>query len=293
MATDDPKTLQQAILYFADYENCHQAVANIRWPDGVVAARTCGSEQVTYLENAPPSGSATASTRTPQFSLKVGTIFEDSPIRLAEVAARAVAARQLQERHQQLRAGAARLASPRRPRGSCSRAFGSRCRTRTAARSAASRSRRNLHRRQGPQHARASASAWASRRVGRWRARSRSWACWSVTARTASAASACKSSTAARRVTCSATCVEHVEAGSTVYTDALPLLSRARQADYVHDVIDHAEAYVDGNVHTNGLRKLLVAAEARDQWHLRERRTVPSVPLPRRAGVPFQRAQAD
>jgi hypothetical protein len=30
----EPKTLQQAILFFADYANCHKAVMEIRWPDG-------------------------------------------------------------------------------------------------------------------------------------------------------------------------------------------------------------------------------------------------------------------
>jgi hypothetical protein len=76
-----PKTLQQAILYFADYANCHQAVMDIRWPGGTVACPTCGSVRVTYLEKARLwkcyEGHAKA-----KFSLKVGTIFEDSPIPL-------------------------------------------------------------------------------------------------------------------------------------------------------------------------------------------------------------------
>ena len=42
--------------------------------------------------------------------------------------------------------------------------------------------------------------------------------------------------------------------GATVYTDALPSYDEMRDRDYIHDVIDHAEAYVDGTVHTNGLR---------------------------------------
>ncbi len=44
----------------------------------------------------------------------------------------------------------------------------------------------------------------------------------------------------------------HVEPGATVHTDAF-YSDRGLDADYVHKVIDHAEAYVDGNVHTNGL----------------------------------------
>ena len=46
---------------------------------------------------------------------------------------------------------------------------------------------------------------------------------------------------------------EHVEAGATLYTDALRSYDRMGERGYVHNVIDHAEAYVDGEVHTNGL----------------------------------------
>ena len=45
---------------------------------------------------------------------------------------------------------------------------------------------------------------------------------------------------------------EHVEVGSTVYSDALPSYE-SLQDEFVHQAIDHAEAYVKGNVHTNGL----------------------------------------
>jgi transposase-like protein len=45
---------------------------------------------------------------------------------------------------------------------------------------------------------------------------------------------------------------KHVEAGSALYTDAL-LSYEGLAGDYAHRVIDHAVAYVDGQVHTNGL----------------------------------------
>src|SRR5207248_5131709 len=45
---------------------------------------------------------------------------------------------------------------------------------------------------------------------------------------------------------------KHVEAGSALYTDAL-LSYEGLASDYAHQVIDHAVAYVDGKVHTNGL----------------------------------------
>jgi transposase-like protein len=44
----------------------------------------------------------------------------------------------------------------------------------------------------------------------------------------------------------------HVEPGASVYTDTLPSY-RGLAADYDHKTIDHAEAYVVGRVHTNGL----------------------------------------
>ena len=45
---------------------------------------------------------------------------------------------------------------------------------------------------------------------------------------------------------------KHVEAGSALYTDAL-LSYEGLAGEYAHQVIDHAVAYVEGNVHTNGL----------------------------------------
>jgi transposase-like protein len=81
MAAKSPKTLQDAILYFADYAHCHEAVKAIRWPDGVVRCPTCNSEHVTYLENARLWKCYKAHPKA-KFSLKVGTIFEDSPIGL-------------------------------------------------------------------------------------------------------------------------------------------------------------------------------------------------------------------
>src|SRR5438067_2977606 len=82
MATNRaPKTLREAILFFAEYDNCHKAVVAIRWPDGVVRCPTCWSDHVTYLA-AQKRFKCYAKHSRPQFSLKVGTIFEDSPIGL-------------------------------------------------------------------------------------------------------------------------------------------------------------------------------------------------------------------
>jgi len=44
---------------------------------------------------------------------------------------------------------------------------------------------------------------------------------------------------------------KHVEPGATIHTDSHPSYDHLA-SEYVHNVIDHAEAYVNGNVHTNG-----------------------------------------
>lgn len=77
----EPKTLQQAIQYFADYDNCRDFMISVRWADGKVHCPYCGTKKVTYLENARLYRCYGKHPRQ-KFSLKVGTIFEDSPIPL-------------------------------------------------------------------------------------------------------------------------------------------------------------------------------------------------------------------
>src|ERR1039458_7483336 len=78
---ETPKTLQEAIQYFTDFENCRKFMVAIRWLDGKVRCPKCGSEKVTYLEKARLYKCYGKHAR-PKFSLKVGTVFEDSPIPL-------------------------------------------------------------------------------------------------------------------------------------------------------------------------------------------------------------------
>ena len=76
-----PRSLTDAIVYFKDFENCRAFMVEMRWPDRIVRCPTCGSEKVTYLANAR-RWKCYAKHPRPKFSLKVGTIFEDSPIPL-------------------------------------------------------------------------------------------------------------------------------------------------------------------------------------------------------------------
>ena len=76
-----PKTLQEAIQFFSDYDNCREFMASVRWLDGVVRCPYCQSEKVTYLANARLYRCYGDHPKQ-KFSLKVGTVFEDSPIPL-------------------------------------------------------------------------------------------------------------------------------------------------------------------------------------------------------------------
>ena len=78
---DSPKTLLEAIQYFSDAENCRQFMIAVRWADGIVKCPHCGSEKVTYLEKAKVYQCYGKHAKS-KFSLKVGTVFEDSPIGL-------------------------------------------------------------------------------------------------------------------------------------------------------------------------------------------------------------------
>ncbi len=75
-----PRTLQEAILYFADPDRCLKFMVEIRWPDGVKCP-TCGSKEVYFLESRRV-WKCKAKHAKQQFSAKVGTVFEDSPIGL-------------------------------------------------------------------------------------------------------------------------------------------------------------------------------------------------------------------
>jgi transposase-like protein len=78
---ETPKTLQAAIQFFGDYENCRKFMVAVRWLDEVVRCPRCNSEKVTYLAKARLYRCYGDHPKQ-KFSLKVGTVFEDSPIPL-------------------------------------------------------------------------------------------------------------------------------------------------------------------------------------------------------------------
>jgi transposase-like protein len=77
----EPTTLQEAALLFADPTNCREYVVPRRWAHGIVLCPTCGSDKVKFQ---PQHNRWQCSSRHPrrQFTLKTGTIMEDSPLDL-------------------------------------------------------------------------------------------------------------------------------------------------------------------------------------------------------------------
>jgi len=76
----EPKTLQEAILYFSNPDNCIDYLAVRRWPTGVICPG-CGSQKVSFNAKRRTWKCGSHHPKR-EFSVKVGTIFEDSPIPL-------------------------------------------------------------------------------------------------------------------------------------------------------------------------------------------------------------------
>jgi transposase-like protein len=77
----EPKTLQEAIVYFSDHGRCIDYLSLRRWPDGVPTCPVCGRKDAKFLGN-QRKWQCKSVHHHRQFSVKVGTIFEDSPIPL-------------------------------------------------------------------------------------------------------------------------------------------------------------------------------------------------------------------
>jgi hypothetical protein len=76
-----PKTLQEAVIFYGDPNNALAYMTLLRWPDGVVECPTCGRKDVVFLHNQRKWQCKSVHAKR-QFSAKIGTIFEDSPIPL-------------------------------------------------------------------------------------------------------------------------------------------------------------------------------------------------------------------
>ncbi len=74
-------TFDQALKWFSEPQNSILCVARRRWPDGIVKCPVCQSDDVHYLVSRAVWQCNTRHTKS-QFSVRAGTIFEDSRLPL-------------------------------------------------------------------------------------------------------------------------------------------------------------------------------------------------------------------
>lgn len=247
--TTSPKTLQQAVQYFSNLDVCQQALVEARWPDGVECPR-CGRTDVAYLSN-QRRWQCKGKHPKRQFSVKVGTIFEDSAIGLDKwftaiwliaSAKNGISSYELARSIGVMQKSAwfmlhrIRLAMQT---GTFNKLSGDVEVDETYIGGKA----RNMH-------------VARRKRIGMSQHRSMlgKVAVVGLLSRHGNdGTSQIRTRVVAgrRKGHLQPVVREHVESGSAVHTDA-HFSYQGLAKDYVHNVIDHAEAYVDGQIHTNG-----------------------------------------
>ncbi len=244
-----PKTLQEAIIYFSDPDRALQLAIMLRWPDGIQCPR-CGHDQHSFI-----------STRRiwyckgckKQFTIKIGTIFEDSPLGIDKwmaavwltvnckngissyEVARDLGVTQKSAWHMVHRI---RLALQR---GSFDKLSGHVEVDETYIGGKA----RNMHKTALAKRV----AQFATPRTGRNQTTGKV-AVMGLLERHGEIRTMVVAGT--KRSHLHSQVTKHVEAGSNVYTDALRSYNELDR-EYIHGVINHAEKYVDGLVHTNGV----------------------------------------
>src|ERR1700681_3418924 len=78
---ETPDSLQEAIVWFREFENCRRFMMHLRWPDDKVLCPRCGSDHVFYIQK-ERVWKCYGKHDHAKFSLKTGTVMEDSPISL-------------------------------------------------------------------------------------------------------------------------------------------------------------------------------------------------------------------
>src|SRR6202795_1445700 len=243
-----PQTLQQAIQFFSDYENCRQFMIAVRWSDRKVRCPYCDSKKVTYLEKARVYRCYEKHPKQ-KFSLKVGTVFEDSPISLEKWLPATWLLANCRNGISSYEIGRAlgvtqksawfmlhriRLAMQNRSFLKLGGPDGEVEVDETFVGGAARFMHADKHRRRITETGTKDKTAVMGilERGGEVRA-----------------AVVGNRKQHARQSNIRA----HVKAGSAIYSDALMSYQGLKQQGFEHQVIDHAERYVDGQVHTNGM----------------------------------------
>ena len=250
-----PETLTGAIRYFGDADKCHEFMVAMRWPDKINCPH-CNSENIGKL--VLPRRIWNCKNCRKQFTVKVGTIFEDSPLGLdrwlpatwmivnaKNGTSSCELARSLgvTQKTAWFMLHRIRLAMQD---GSIVKMKGQI----EADESFIGGRARNMHRdkREKMKSLSGGGKRTARGTVGKT-------AVMGLLERNAPEKNSrvrCKVVQSVRRHDLDSQVREHVEKGSEVYTDAFRSYDKFAD-EYVHQVIDHAECYAKGHVHTNGL----------------------------------------
>jgi transposase-like protein len=236
-----PQTLLDAIRYFSDPQVCLQFVAEMRWPNGVECP-TCGSKEVRFLAN-QMRWECKHKHPKKQFSVKIGTIFEDSALGLDKwlcaiwMIANAKNGISSYEIHRALGVTqkSAWFMLQRIRLAMQTGTFKKMSGEVEADETFIGGKARNMH--PGKRTVKGRGSVGKTIVMG-------------LLERHGEVRTTVIPNT--RRKTLHGEVKRNVEAGSTLYTDAFPAYNGLDNA-FAHSVIDHAESYVDGHVHTNGV----------------------------------------
>src|SRR5438046_3085121 len=81
MPDTGPQTLIEAVRHFSDLGVCFRYMTQLKWPDGRIVCPACGGDRIGAIVTRSLYRCKAKECRK-QFSAKVGTIFEDSPLGL-------------------------------------------------------------------------------------------------------------------------------------------------------------------------------------------------------------------
>ena len=236
---DLPQTLVDAIRYFSDPDVCFAFMVELRWPAGVTCP-TCGRQDVRFLEKRRVFECKGRHPRK-QFSVKVGTLFEDSHVSLDKWLAaiwlianakNGVSSYEL-GRSLGVTQKSAWFMLHRIRLAMQTGTFGKLSGEVEVDETYIGGKARNMH--PGARKAKGRGTVGKAVVMGLLERHGE--------VRTEVVPNIVKR-TLHEKVK------EHVEPGSTIYTDELRSYG-GLEAEYAHQVINHAEAYVRGNVHTN------------------------------------------
>ena len=242
-----PQTLQAAIEFFASPDNCDRFMVELRWPNGV-ACPVCGSTNVLHLPNQNRWKCREKHPRA-QFSAKVGTVMEDSPLPLKHwllvfwmvsnckngISSYEIArATGVTQKSAWFMLHRARLAMQAKDGGKLGGEV-------EVDETYIGGKARNMH------------------PAKREKMRGRTWAGKTAVMGLLQRHDGMRKSQVrtavipdTKRTALMSRILDHVEDGSKVFTDELKSYDNVG-AYYQHQVINHAESYVNGEVHTNGM----------------------------------------